>query len=154
MTANFFLLVRKLEPWAVLPTKAYEGDAGWDLYGRVAKMSPTSSGVLQVEFDTGLAFGIPSGYYGHIRARSAFMREFGMFTLGGVIDSGYRGEVKLLMGVLHADRFQDFLDEFDLDVIKIAQMLVLPVPHMEVVSVASLPESERGERGFGSSGRT
>jgi len=128
-----------------VPAKAYPGDAGLDLTAcdRV-ELAPGERAVVA----TGLAVAIPEGHAGFVQPRSGLAAEHGISLVNspGLIDSGYRGEVRVV--VLNTDRAQAFVIEPGM---RIAQLVVLPVPELDVVEVEELPASERGERGFGSS---
>ena len=139
------LPVRRLREDAVLPTQAYEGDAGLDL--AAAERLTIGPGERAV-VGTGLAVAIPDGYTGLVVPRSGLAARNGLGKVNspGVIDAGYRGEVRVVL--LNTDRAESFTVEPGM---RIAQLLVVPVPPIRPVEVDELPESERGERGFGSS---
>jgi dUTP pyrophosphatase len=136
---------RRLREEAVVPARAYPGDAGLDLTAcdRV-ELGPGERAVVA----TGLAVAIPEGYAGFVQPRSGLAAEHGISVVNapGLIDSGYRGEVRVV--VLNTDGAEQFVVEPGM---RIAQLVVLPVPELAVVEVEELPASERGERGFGSS---
>jgi dUTP pyrophosphatase len=132
---------KKLHPDAKAPTKAHDLDAGWDLY---ANVGVPAFGVGTFTILTGIAVEIPPGYYGQIFGRSGLASK-GVFPTGGVIDCTYRGEI----GVILNCRYAKLINRGD----KIAQLVILPVPQVEFVEVEELAPSERGENGFGSSGR-
>jgi len=137
--------VTRLHEHAVLPTRAYAGDAGLDLAAcERAELPPGGRAVGA----TGLAVAIPEGYAGYVQPRSGLAARHGisMVNAPGLIDSGYRGEVRIVL--LNTDREQSFEIEPGM---RIAQLVVLPVPAVELVEVDELPGSERGVRGFGSS---
>ena len=135
------LKVKRLTSTAKLPTKAHNNDAGWDLYADIEKPVTIPTNGLQV-IDTGIAVGIPDGYCGVIKDRSSF-GVAGHHILGGIIDSQYRSSIKVIMYSFRGK----VINTGD----KFAQMLILPVPKLELVEVDSLDETERGEKGFGSS---
>jgi dUTP pyrophosphatase len=139
--------VRRLRDDAVLPTQAYEGDAGLDLSAceRVV-LGPGERAVVP----TGLAVEIPPGYAGFVQPRSGLAARHGITIVNspGLVDSGYRGEV--LVVLLNTDREESFLVEHGM---RIAQLVVLQVPEVELLEAEALAESERGARGHGSSGR-
>lgn len=139
------LPVRRLRPEAVVPHRAYDGDAGLDLTAceRVV-LEPGERAVVP----TGLAVAIPEGYAGFVQPRSGLAARNGLTIVNtpGLVDSGYRGE--LLVVLLNTDREHAFTVEPGM---RIAQLVVLPVPALEPVEVEELPESVRGVRGFGSS---
>ncbi len=93
---------------------------------------------------TGLAFEIPKGFYGQIKARSGFANRTGSLINAGVIDANYRGEVKVMI----SNPTNMLLDIYHGD--GIAQMVILPVPKVELVEVDELTDTERGEQGFNS----
>lgn len=139
------LPVRRLRPEAVVPHRAYHGDAGLDLTAceRIV-LEPGERAVVP----TGLAVAIPEGYAGFVQPRSGLAARNGLTIVNtpGLVDSGYRGE--LLVVLLNTDREDAFTVEPGM---RIAQLVVLPVPALEPVEVEELPESVRGVRGFGSS---
>ena len=139
------LRVRRLRDDAVLPSQAYAGDAGLDL---AAAESVTIGPGERAVVGTGLAVAIPDGYTGLVVPRSGLAARNGIGKVNspGVIDAGYRGEVRVVL--LNTDRREPFTVEPGM---RIAQLLVVPVPPVRLVEVDELPESERGERGFGSS---
>lgn len=97
---------------------------------------------------TGLAVAIPEGFAGFVQPRSGLAAKHGITIVNtpGLVDSGYRGE--LLVNLLNTDPHEAFLVEPGM---RIAQLVVIPIPELELVVVDELPESERGVRGFGSS---
>lgn len=129
----------------MLPTQAYEGDAGLDLAAceRVV-LEPGERATVS----TGVAVAIPSGYAGYVQPRSGLAADHGitMVNAPGLVDSGYRGELRVIL--LNTDREEPFEIEPGM---RIAQLVVLSVPPVELRLVDELPASERGERGFGSS---
>jgi dUTP pyrophosphatase len=139
------LPIRRLHGGAVLPTQAYAGDAGLDLAAaeRVV-LAPGERATV----GTGLAVAIPDGYAGYVQPRSGLASRHGITIVNapGLVDSGYRGELRVIL--LNTDRDAPFTVEPGM---RIAQLVVLPVPGVELVEVDELPESERGVRGFGSS---
>ncbi len=139
------LPVRRLRDDAVLPSQAYAGDAGLDLSAADGlTIGPGERAVV----GTGLAVAIPEGYTGLVVPRSGLAARHGIGKVNspGVIDAGYRGEVRV---VLHNT---DLQTPFTVEPgMRIAQLLVVPVPPVRLVEVDELPASERGERGFGSS---
>jgi dUTP pyrophosphatase len=139
------LPIRRLHGDAVLPTQAYPGDAGLDLAAaeRVV-LAPGERATV----GTGLAVAIPDGYAGYVQPRSGLAARHGITIVNapGLVDSGYRGELRVIL--LNTDREAPFTVEPGM---RIAQLVVLPVPGVELVEVDELPETERGVRGFGSS---
>jgi dUTP pyrophosphatase len=139
------LPVRRLRDDATLPAQAYAGDAGVDLAacGR-HEVGPGERAVIP----TGLALEIPEGYGGFVLPRSGLAARNGITLLNapGLIDSGYRGEVQIVFH--NTDRAETFVVEPGM---RIAQLVLLPVPEVVFVEQKELAGSERGERGFGSS---
>ncbi|HYY64580.1 MAG TPA: dUTP diphosphatase [Gaiellaceae bacterium] len=139
------LAIQRLRDDAVVPERAYAGDAGLDLAAcERAELGPGERAVVA----TGLAVAIPDGYAGFVQPRSGLAARHGISVVNapGLIDSGYRGEVRVVL--LNTDRTEPFVVEPGM---RIAQLVVLPVPELELVETDELPESERGVRGFGSS---
>ena len=97
---------------------------------------------------TGLAVAVPEGYAGYVQPRSGLAAKHGISIVNtpGLVDSGYRGE--LLVNLVNTDAREAFVVEPGM---RIAQLVVVPIPDVELVEVDELPESERGARGFGSS---
>ena len=140
------LPVRRLREDAVLPDRAYAGDAGLDLVAcERHELRPGERAVV----GTGLAVAIPEGHAGFVQPRSGLAARHGLTIVNtpGLVDSGYRGEVLVLL--LNTDASQTFVIEPGM---RIAQLVVLAVPELELVEVEELPESDRGARGHGSSG--
>ena len=139
------LEIQRLRPDAVVPARSYPGDAGLDLSAcERHELGPGERAVVP----TGLAVAIPEGHGGFVQPRSGLAAEHGISVVNapGLIDSGYRGEVRVVL--LNTDRERTFVVEPGM---RIAQLVVLPVAEPEVVEVEGLPQSERGVRGFGSS---
>jgi dUTP pyrophosphatase len=139
------LPVRRLRDEAVLPGRAYAGDAGLDLAAcERIELAPGE----RVVVGTGLSVAIPDGYAGFVQPRSGLAARHGLALVNspGLVDSGYRGELRIVL--LNTDASEPFVVEPGM---RIAQLVVLPVPELDVVEVEELPESERGVRGFGSS---
>ncbi|HEV8686351.1 MAG TPA: dUTP diphosphatase [Gaiellaceae bacterium] len=139
------LPVRRVRPGAVLPRRAYPGDAGIDLAAcERVELGPGERALVP----TGLAVAIPEGYAGYVQPRSGLASKHGISIVNtpGLVDSGYRGE--LLVNLLNTDVREPFVVEPGM---RIAQLVVLELPDVELVEVNELPGSERGVRGFGSS---
>jgi dUTP pyrophosphatase len=137
--------VRRLRPEAVLPARAYAGDAGLDLSACVrVELGPGERSLIP----TGLAVAIPEGYAGFVQPRSGLAATHGISIVNtpGLVDSGYRGE--LLVNLVNHDRGASFTVEPGM---RIAQLVIVALPRVELVEVDELPDSERGSRGFGSS---
>ena len=140
------LAVQRLRQEAVVPDRAYPGDAGLDLAAcDQVELAPGERAVV----GTGLAVAIPDGYAGFVQPRSGLADRHGISIVNspGLIDSGYRGEVKVIL--LNTDRSAPFVVEPGM---RIAQLVVLPVPEIDVAETDELPATERGVRGHGSSG--
>jgi dUTP pyrophosphatase len=141
------VLVQRLDDDLPLPERAHPGDAGVDLRSTVdVKIGPGERAALP----TGIAVAIPEGYAGLVQPRSglAFRHGVGIVNSPGLIDSGYRGEIKVI--AINLDPVEPFeVRRGD----KIAQLVVYPVPAVTLLEVDALPPSERGPAGFGSSGR-
>jgi len=128
-----------------MPSRAYAGDAGLDLAAcERVELGPGERALVS----TGLAVAIPEGFAGFVQPRSGLASEHGISIVNtpGLIDSGYRGELRVNM--LNTDRARRFTVESGM---RIAQLVIVPVAQLEPVEVDELPASERGERGFGSS---
>jgi dUTP pyrophosphatase len=136
---------RKLRDDAVVPARAYEGDAGLDLAScEHVVLEPGGRATV----GTGLAVAVPDGYAGFVQPRSGLAARHGITIVNapGLVDSGYRGEVRVVL--LNTDAREPFVVEPGM---RIAQLVVVPVASAEPVEMEELPESERGVRGFGSS---
>lgn len=140
------LPVVRLRPEAGLPGQAYPGDAGLDLSSceRIV-LAPGERAVVP----TGIAVALPEGYAGFVQPRSGLAANHGITVLNtpGLIDSGYRGEVRVILH--NADGAATFVVEPGM---RIAQLVVVPLAEISPVEVEALPETERGARGTGSSG--
>jgi dUTP pyrophosphatase len=140
------LKVVRLDPRATLPTRAYAGDAGLDLYAlEQVSVAPGERASIR----TGVAVEVPPGHAGLVVPRSGLAARHGIALVNapGLIDSGYRGELQIL--VLNTDRRETCtLDAGD----RIAQLVLVAVLTPGVLEVDELATSERGSHGFGSSG--
>ena len=139
------LPIRRLREDAVVPERAYVGDAGLDLAAcERHELGPGERATV----GTGLAVAIPEGYAGFVQPRSGLAARHGITIVNtpGLVDSGYRGELRVIL--LNTDAREPFVVEPGM---RIAQLVVLPVPELEFTEVDELPDSERGVRGFGSS---
>jgi len=150
--------IKRLKPDAVIPTYAKEGDAGMDLVAtEIIKDTPE-----QITYGTGLAMEIRDGFVGLVFPRSS-IRKTGLQLSNsvGVIDSGYRGELQATFNkVFGGDRFydetkntEDTSNSFYKVGDRIAQIIIIPYPQIEFEEVEELSNSERGEGGFGSTGK-
>ena len=141
------LLFQRLHDDAVVPERAYAGDAGLDLVAcEGAEIGPGERAVV----GTGLAVAIPEGHAGFVQPRSGLAAKHGITVLNtpGLIDSGYRGELRVIL--FNTDPSESFTVEPGM---RIAQLVVMPLASLETAEVEVLPETERGARGFGSSSR-
>ena len=142
------VLLQRLDPELPLPAYARPGDAGLDLRAAEdAELAPAGGRALVA---TGLAIAIPEGYAGFVQPRSGLARNHGVTCLNtpGLIDSGYRGELKVLL--VNTDPDEPFPVRRGQ---RIAQLVIQPVVTASLVEVDQLPPSERGSGGFGSTGR-
>jgi dUTP pyrophosphatase len=141
------LLIRRLREDASMPTRAHPDDAGLDLHAvEAARIAPRE----RASVGTGVAVEIPAGHAGLILPRSGLAARHGIALVNapGLIDSGYRGEIRALL--LNADPREPFLVEPG---DRIAQLVVIPLAEVVAVEARELAESGRGAGGFGSSGR-
>ena len=140
------LAVHLLDPAATLPTRSHGDDAGFDLYAiEDATLAPGE----RVAVRTGIALEVPERHAGLVLPRSGLAARHGIALVNapGLIDAGYRGEVRVLL--LNTDRSESFaISAGD----RIAQLVITRVEAPDIVEVQELAVSERGERGFGSTG--
>lgn len=136
--------IKKLTPGAEVPAYAHEGDAGFDLH---ASLGITLAPGERVQVSTGIAMEIPEGYVGLIWDKSGLSQKHGLKTLGGVVDAGYRGEV--MVGIINLGTEPYVLEHGH----KIAQMLIQRVEHPAIEAAAELSDTDRGAKGFGSTGK-
>lgn len=136
--------VKKLD--SLLPDLGYAkaGDAGLDLYAREHTVLAPG---IQTAIATGVAIEIPEGYVGLVWDKSGLSMRHGLKTLGGVVDSGYRGEV--MVGMINLSDTPYTFEKGD----KVAQLLIQKVEHARFEIVDELSQTERGATGFGSSGK-
>jgi dUTP diphosphatase len=127
---------------AKIPTKN-KLDAGWDLYSSEDNYIEHGD---TITIKTDISIVIPQGFYGQIFDRSGIAFNRRLHTMGGVIDSSYRGEIKII--ITNLGLLTQVINKGD----RIAQLVILPVPEVELVEVDSLENTERGNKGFGSSG--
>ena len=134
---------KRLSDKGTLPTRAHKYDAGWDLY---------SSENLQIvsnhrrTVSTSIALSIPDGYVGLIWPRSGLAVKRGIDVFAGVIDAGYRGEIKIRMSIPHLGAPHYKVGD------RVAQLIVMKLSWVDVTEIKDLDDSERGSGGFGSSG--
>jgi dUTP diphosphatase len=137
--------VTRLRDDAVLPTRAYPGDAGLDLAAcERHELGPGERALV----GTGIAVAIPEGHAGFVTPRSGLAAKNGVTIVNtpGLVDSGYRGELRVILH--NTDRHETLVIEPGM---RIAQLLVVPVSEASLREVDVLPGSERGSSGFGSS---
>lgn len=144
ITSDPGVKVQLLEDHAVLPTKAYPGDAGWDLYASAeVEIGPGDFKDVPV----GIAIALPEGWFARITSRSSTFRNLRLDVREGVIDAGYRGPI--FAGVHNEGDEPQTVRVGD----RVAQMLIHDVPSLPLVVTEQLPSSKRGTNGFGSSGK-
>ena len=134
--------IKRTRDYVDIPKYAHSGDAGLDLCAAEKHRVPPLG---TVRIPTGIAVAIPEGYQGEVRPRSGLASK-GIHVILGTIDSGYRGEIEVVLfnstGDFYNVRWGD----------RIAQLVVMPVVHVKLTEVRELDETERGEKGFGSTG--
>lgn len=140
------VLLQRLDPELPAPRYAHAGDAGADLATRVdVRLEPGQ----RVLVPTGVAIAVPDGWAAFVHPRSGLAARAGLTIVNapGTVDAGYRGEIKV--SLLNTDASQ----AYDVAVgDRIAQLIIMPVPRVRFVAVDELPDSARGEGGFGSTG--
>lgn len=136
--------IKKLHPDAKVPTYAHPGDAGMDIFALERTEVPARE---IVKIRTGLSFELPDGYVGLCWDKSGVSSKHGIKTLGGVLDSGYRGE--LMLAVANLKNEPHVFEKGD----KVLQMLIQRVERPEIIEAAELSETSRAHGGFGSTGR-
>jgi dUTP pyrophosphatase len=137
------LPLKKVDPRATLPSYAHTGDAGMDIYAlRSVFIQPGE----RIDVQTGISIEIPEEYVGLIWDKSGISLKRGIKVLGGVIDAGYRGEIRIGLINLGSEPVSFGAGQ------KVAQMLIQRVASPEIIEVTKLSDSERGEGGFGSTG--
>lgn len=141
---KLILKFQKLTAESVAPTKAYTTDACYDLY-TIKKVRLASHEIKKIP--TGIAFEIPTGYFGKVYERSGVASDNNLIVKAGVIDSDYRGEVSLI--VENTSSYPIVVESGT----KMAQMAIHQIPQIELKEVKELSKTERGENGFGSSGK-
>jgi dUTP pyrophosphatase len=137
--------IKKLHPLAVIPTYAKSGDAGMDFVATKVITEETYS----ITYGTDIAMEIPEGFVGLVFPRSSIRKyELNLSNSVGVIDSGYRGELQATFRKTHGDASETY-NVGD----KIFQMIIIPYPQIQFEEVDELSDTERGEGGFGSTGK-
>ena len=141
--------IKKIYDEAQIPKYAHPTDAGMDLYA----VNRTCDEDENLVYGTGLAFEIPEGYVGLVFPRSSnAKKDLLMSNSVGVIDSGFRGEVKLKYKMLPTVNVNRPFQHYELGE-RIGQLIILPYPKIEFEEVDELSESDRGEGGYGSTGK-
>ncbi len=135
--------IQRLDPKAVLPTRAHPEDAGLDLYAFEKVVVGPGQGTMA---RTGVALAVPPQHVGMICDRSSLAKK-GLKTAGGIVDAGYRGEVMVVIRNLSNEEIVLQAGE------RLAQLLILPIATPQVQEVTGLSTSARGTGGFGSTGR-
>ena len=135
--------INKLNSKAQTPSRATLSDAGYDLYSSESGSIPSNSRLI---VKTGISIAIPPGYYGRVAPRSGLAVKFGIDVLAGVIDSGYRGEIGVVLQNLSNDSFNFKEGE------RIAQLILEQCNSVEWIELDKLKDSQRSDGGFGSTG--
>ena len=135
--------IKKLHPDAVIPKHAMKSDAGIDISClEDFEVEPGEKIITK----TGLAFEIPEGYFGSVRDRSSLAAKYGLHTIAGVIDSGYRGEISLVFINHGREKIQITKGQ------RIAQLIIQPHATCDIEEIDALSNTSRGISGFGSTG--
>lgn len=138
------LKIKKLREDAMIPSFNHDSDAGLDMYSvDEVLVAPQERKAV----DTGIALELPKGHAGLVWDRSGLALKEGIITMGGVIDEGYRGEIKIIVYNMTDQYYQ--IKKGD----RIAQMLIQKVEHPKIEVTGMLSESDREAKGFGSSGK-
>lgn len=152
------LKIKRLTQTAKLPERAFPTEAGFDVF---ADEDLTIHNGETVAISTGIALEIPDGYYGRLKARSGLTLNSNLRVQEGTIDSSYRGEVKVIAEIkaLNYDETENLFYQtmptrlFTIEKgMKIAQLIIQPLPQIELLEVDELSQSDRGADGFGSTG--
>jgi len=141
---KLILKVKRLTEDAKIPIYSHPGDAGLDLFSREKVIFKTGE---KFSVRTGIAVEIPDGYVGLIWDKSGLAINHGLKTLGGVVDSGYRGEV--MVGIINLSQKEYILERGS----KVAQMIIQKFERVVIDESDELSETPRGESGFGSTGK-
>lgn len=136
--------IKKLHPDAIVPRFAHHNDAGFDLF---AIEDTTINPGQRLSVKTGIALAIPDGYVGLVWDKSSISHKQGIKTIGGVIDSGYRGEI--LIGMINLSDAPYTFEKGH----KVAQMIIQERQYVDLVEVEELEDGVRGAGGFGSTGK-
>lgn len=149
----------KLAPGATLPTRAHETDAGLDLYSRETKVIWPMESRFTIEngielhlgggtsFDTGVHIELPHGYFGKIESKSGLNVKHSVVSCGGVIDEGYTGSIVVKLYNFGTSPYTVHKGD------KIAQLVIMPYLAPELELVSALDDTDRGDNGFGSTGK-
>lgn len=143
MIADGNLIKAVLDDGAKMPTRAHDTDAGLDMYSREDVIIFAHSSHA---FETGVHLQIPKGYYGKIEAKSGLMQK-DIVSMGGVIDSGYTGSIRIRLHNFGTDGYTIHKGD------KIAQIVLQKIITPAIMVVGSLEETDRGDNGFGSTGK-
>ena len=147
------LKVKRLTDTAVLPVKAHPTDAGFDICADEETVDTVGTTTL---VSTGLSIAIPEGYYGRLKGRSGLTAKTALRVQEGTIDSEYRGEVKIicdLRSITDRETGIGYSRTYPIAKgMKLAQLIIQPLPTVEVSEVDELDDTDRGEGGFGSTG--
>ena len=141
--------IKKLNAQAIIPTRGSEEAAGWDLYACLEKDEELIMPKASTMIGTGIAVAIPDGYFGGLYARSGLACKQGLRPANcvGVIDSDYRGEIKVCLQN-DSDNWQKVINGE-----RIAQLIIQPYENVSMEEVDELDDTERGEGGFGHTGK-
>lgn len=141
--------IKKLNAQAIIPTRGSEEAAGWDLYACLEKDEELIMPKASAMIGTGIAVAIPNGYFGGLYARSGLACKQGLRPANcvGVIDSDYRGEIKVCLQN-DSDNWQKVINGE-----RIAQLIIQPYENVSMEEVDELDDTERGEGGFGHTGK-
>lgn len=135
---------KKLTEDAKIPNYAHPGDAGMDLFSQENKTLQPGERYL---FKLGIAMELEPGYAFIIKDKSSIPFKYGVTTLGGVVDAGYRGDIGVIM--LNTSKEEVTFEKGQ----KIAQAVIIPIANPKVEEVEELSDTSRGEGGFGSTGK-
>jgi dUTP pyrophosphatase len=139
------ILIKKINELAIIPHRNKLSDAGLDLFS-IDNVTIKSNQAVATKIKTGIAIEIPNGYFGLISDRSSIGSKL-IKVMGGIIDSGYRGELIVCLVNLGINEYNINIGD------KIAQLLIIPYNTSKIIEVNELSETERGDKGFGSSGQ-
>lgn len=142
------LKIKRLSDKAIMPIRAHKSDAGIDLTATNISTEVNESGQLLLVYHTDIAVEIPEGYVGLLFPRSSISKKSMRLTNAvGVIDSGYRGEIMAKYQIV-TDAMPSIYKEGE----RFAQLVIVPIPSIEITEVSELGVSDRGENGYGSTG--